>query len=532
MLNMTRLAVTDHRQRVLWVGVIFVSLAGAAVMLTSTRLGIGASPDSVIYIGAARNLLAGRGLTVPFGSQLDGPLTHYPPLYPALLAGLGALTGDPAAAARWLAAALFGANVLLVAGMVAASRPTANWAPLAGAGLVLVAPAMVSLHSMAWSEPLFLLLGFSGLLLLAVYQEWGRWPVLLAAGGLLGLATLTRYAGVAFVAAGVLALVFLPGRVLRARLSAGLALGAVGLAPLLAWLGHNLALAGSATSRQLIFHPIGLSHARQALNTLAGWLLLPLEAGAAVKLGVPLALAGGIAAIAIWQWRQPESATRSSGLGAALTAWPALMWLLASFSLVYVIFLAGSVSFVDANTPLDDRILSPLYVAGVVVAAWLAGIAWPQARRARWPAGAMLALCAAFAALSAGRSAGWLAAGYRQGIGFNSAAWLASPSLMQLQELPESSMLYSNAPEVIYLHTGRGVYRIPRQFNVVNQTVNDDYPAELAMMAQRLGADGVVYFAVVPSSSGPSEAELVEALTLRELAQTTDGTLYARGSQP
>ncbi|MCC6189292.1 MAG: hypothetical protein IT318_09670 [Anaerolineales bacterium] len=510
-----------------------MALLGAAVLLVGTRWGVGASPDSAVYIGAAQNLLSGRGLTVPFGGQLDGPLTHFPPLYPILLAGLGQSVGGPAAAARWLAAVLFGANVLLAAVMVANTRSTAGWAPLAGAGLLLVAPTMVSLHSMAWSEPLFLLLGFSGLLLLAVYQEQGRWPALLAAGALLGLVTLTRYAGVAFVAAGVLALVALPGRPRRARLAAGLVLGAVSMAPLLAWSARNLALAGSATSRQLVFHPIGLGHARQALDTLAGWLLLPLEASTAAKLGVPLALVGGIAAIAAWHRRQAGAAVRGNWPGAALAAWPALIWQLILFSVVYVIFLAGSISLVDANTPLDDRILSPLYPAGAVVAAWLAGAAWPSARRARWPAAGLLALAAAFVALSAVRSAGWLAAGYEQGIGFNRRAWQASPSLMKVQALPEGSVLYSNAPEAIYLHTGRGAYQIPRQFSPVSQTMNGDYAAELAEMRRRLGEGGfVVYFAGVRSSSGPSEAELVETLALQVTARTADGTLYALASRP
>lgn len=513
--------------------VCLVPLLGAVGIVMCTRWGVGASPDSAVYIGAAQNLLSGRGLTVPFGGQLDDPLTHFPPLYPILLAGLGQWAGGPVAAARWLVAALFGANVLLAAVMVANTRPTAGWAPLAGAGLLLVAPTMVSLHSMAWSEPLFLLLGFSGLLLLAVYQERGRWPALLAAGALLGLATVTRYAGVAFVAAGVLALLVLPGRPRRARLAGALALGAVGLAPLLAWSARNLALAGSATSREIAFHPIGLGHARQALDTLAGWLLLPLEASTAVKLGVLLALVGGIAVIAAWRWRQPGTAARGSRLGATLAAWPALIWLLILFSVVYVVFLAGSISFVDANTPLDDRILSPLYPAAAVVATWLIGAAWPNARRARWPATGLLALAAAFVALSAWRSAGGLAVGYEQGIGFYSRAWQASPSLMKVQELPEGSVLYSNAPEAIYLHTGRGAYQIPRQFSPVSQTMNGDYAAELAEMRRRLGEGGfVVYFAGVRSSSGPSEAELVETLALQVTARTADGLLYTLGSRP
>ena len=37
------------------------------------------------------------------------------------------------------------------------------------------------------------------------------------------------------------------------------------------------------------------------------------------------------------------------------------------FAVVYALFLAVSISLVDANTPLDDRILSPLYIIAFVM---------------------------------------------------------------------------------------------------------------------------------------------------------------------
>jgi len=77
-----------------------LSVVGGASVLTATRWGIGASPDSVVYVGVARNLLEGRGLTVPFGGAGEALLTQFPPLYPATLAGLGLLGVDPLVAAR------------------------------------------------------------------------------------------------------------------------------------------------------------------------------------------------------------------------------------------------------------------------------------------------------------------------------------------------------------------------------------------------------------------------------------------------
>jgi len=506
-------------QKGLPVGV--AALAAAALILISTRWGVGASPDSVVYLGTARNVVAGRGLTVPYGSEVDRPLTFYPPLYPAVLAGLGLAAGDPVAAARWLAAGLFCANVLL-AGLLAGWRGAAPWQPLAAAGLLLTAPTMVGLHSMAWSEPLFLGLGFGGLLLLARTLEQGDWAALVLAGAALGLALLTRYAGLAFVGAGCLALVLFSDEPWRARLVRAGVLGGIAVAPLLAWTARNQALAGTATDRALAFHPIGLVHARQALDTLASWLLLPPDNGLWVKAGVPLALAGGVAALAFWQARQPVRAMTAR----AARMWTPLDKVLGLFILVYAAFLAASITLVDANTPLDARILSPVFVAGLVLAVRLVGAGVARFATARSAAVMMIAL-AAFGGLSLWQAAGVVRQSYHNGIGFNSANWRSSPTLAWLRRLPEETIVYANAPEPVYLHTERNALRLPRQFDTVAQTANAEYPAELALLAEQLSAGAVaVYFQGVRSSSGPSEAELVAALALTPVAQTADGTIY------
>ncbi len=68
-----------------------LSLVGAAALVFGTRWGVGLSPDSAIYIGAARNLLARHGLSVATYPGEFAPMTQYPPFFPALLAAIGLL---------------------------------------------------------------------------------------------------------------------------------------------------------------------------------------------------------------------------------------------------------------------------------------------------------------------------------------------------------------------------------------------------------------------------------------------------------
>jgi hypothetical protein len=392
---------------------------------------------------------------------------------------------------------------------------------------------MTLLHSMAWSEPLFLALGFLGLAATARYLETGgRWA-LAGAAALLGAACLTRYAGLAFLATGVVSLaLFGPGSA-RGRLGATLALGALGLAPLAAWFAHNQVIGGTTAGRALALHPVGTTQAWQALNTLAGWLLVPPEAGTALKLAALAVFTAALAGVVIWQRaRQPGGLARAEARRMA-AGLPAAIKVLLALVPVYGLFLLASISLVDANTPLDDRILSPVYLAGVAVAGYALQAAWPGLRAAGWPRLAVAGALLVFAAVSAWRTGGLAASSGANGIGFYQTAWRQSPTLALVRALPETAAVYTNAPEAVYLHTGRAALRIPRQFSAVEQAENEQFEAELAAMTGQLAGGGrVVYFASVRGSARPTEAELAERLGLEVVARPADGTLYALPQEP
>src|SRR5207237_8263691 len=84
--------------------------------------------------------------------------------------------------------------------------------------------------------------------------------------------------------------------------------------------------------------------------------------------------------------------------------------IIATFAAVYVAFILFSVSFVDANTPLDMRILSPLHVALVVLGTvWIEG--WARAvitlmRGFQW-SGAGAIATAVFVIVFAARAGSW-----------------------------------------------------------------------------------------------------------------------------
>lgn len=184
------------------------------ILYNTLRLDGGYTPDSLFYIDAARNLLAGRGLVssmaefdrlIAADQALPVAFTLWAPLYPLAIAGV-ASTGMPATAAALVVAIVAYAGVLL-ATFLLAQRMAGSGAGALAVALVVHMPPLLTAAQTAWSETLglaFLLLAL-WLLLRPVQSRTytGTWAPL-AAGILAGLAFDTRYALFPIVAFGPL----------------------------------------------------------------------------------------------------------------------------------------------------------------------------------------------------------------------------------------------------------------------------------------------------------------------------------------
>jgi hypothetical protein len=406
--------------------------------------------------------------------------------------------------------------------MVYAATRQAGWIVPAGALLAMTSEPLMMVHLMAWSEPLFILLGFSGLLLLAVYVTRVRSWMLIASSVLIGLAFLTRYAGATFVFTGVLALIVTSRAPLRRRIADAVLFGALAALPMLLWMIRNVWVAGTATNREMVFHPISRSHLWWVVYTMSDWLMVPAVTPGILRLGLCLVVAAaaitGLREISAFR-RQPAWAARTAGH---------LRFLLGLFIAVYGLFLVVSISLFDANTPLDNRILSPVYVAGLVLLlcgflrVWNAG---PPVLRY-----GMAAVLATYAGVSGWHAASTVATGRNDGFGFSGSAWQRSELIGLLRQLPPDAVVFSNAPDAVYLHTGHEAVLLPRNFMAANQQVNVHFEAELTAMKDLLAARRgmLAYFTGVPArASLPDEKELQAALPLCVHAKASDGTMYS-----
>jgi hypothetical protein len=501
-----------------WVAALVGGLALLAfcTVLIATPWGVGLAGDSPVYVGSARNLFAGKGMLYLNDLGEDSPVNHYPPLYPLSIAGMALSGADPLTAARWLKAVLFAGNVVL-ASLMAFAATGSSGASLAAAFLAFASFPAVQIHSMAWSEPLFVFLGFSGLLLLGTHLQLEKRWMLWASAVTIGFSCLARYAGIAFVWTGALGVVLIGRADRRMALRDGMIFLAISSLPLGLWASRNLWLAGSAANRGLGFHPPGIQDWITAVDSLCLWLL---PAGIlATPVWARLA-ALVVLTLLLTRFAGAEAFSRSR-----------FVQLTSFFLAGYVIFLLAARCFFDKAISFDTRILSPAYVASMIVAVagttrWVGENAVMRSRRVRF-----LLTFAVIAVLivQSATAITWWRYSYRTGLGFAESTWSRSGLLAFVNAVQPPAPIFTNVPDLIYMWTGKRAVMIPRKVHPVSRLPNERYLLEIASMKEALKiSSGVVAYFTADERLWylPSAEELQRNAGLRLVALDKRGFLY------
>lgn len=485
-------------------GLLGVAALAAVLVVLATRHGVHTSPDDAVYIGTARDLATGHGLTVPFrmyplgsvgiGTPAPGhtapaptPLVTYAPLEPVLLAVGGA--GHVLGTARVEDACCFAAAVFLV-GLFVLRLGGSVAAALAAALVVAGSLADVYIPG-AGTEPAALLLTVIALGCVCSYRRRPHPAWLVGAAGAVAVASLVRFAAGGLAVWALLAL--LP------RWRAALATTAAGLAPLVAWLAYERA-SGRGTGHRIGLH-VDTGLVRDFLRAVSDW-VLPGTVSSAVAALAAVAIVAVAAAVA---WRGGSPAR-----------------LLVLYAVVQVVVLAVAHTFVDAGVTIEPRELIYPFVALVMAGAITVS------GRAGWvvPAAALVALALVRGGLDVGtRPPG----GYSPSESLRSVNWSASPIMAAVRALPADTVVYTNAPDALYLLTGRATASVPETQDFSTLEVNARYRDQLGEMRATLAHRPavVVYVRGLPRSAFvPSEASLRRALDLRPVDDVRDGAVY------
>jgi hypothetical protein len=512
------------RKQTAMVILVAVALIGVGLsLLVSSKWGIGMSPDSGAYVAAARNLLAGNGLSILSNDGLV-PMTHFPPLFPMILSGVSLLGIDPVIAARWTIAFLFGVNILLI-GIIVKLYTKSLWMSLSGAVLMLTSETMLNIHTMAWSEAPFIFLGFLGLLLLAAQLENPRLSLLISSSGAMALAFLTRYAGLPFVIAGAIGILLFSCAKYQKRIVHCLIFGTLSCLPMALWITRNFFFANiqRVVPKGTNLHPAISEHVTAALNTVSSW-VLSWRVPSTLRI-LALAVVLLVFFILLVAVKKKEAMVKvKDGAKQYLTKLPAL---LTTYIVSYVIFLIITIFCFEPYLDMR-RTLVPVYISTVILVLIFVNRilkAWGRNRSVK--AGLFL-IGIAFVGFYSLRAVNSLSPRYYDGVGYASRQWVQSELIREIKSLRRETPIYTNAVYAIYILTGRPVSSIPDRINGPGGVVNHGYVVQLTSMRKRLSSqDGVLaYFTSETPSNFPTEEELKKALPLVLIKKCEDGSVY------
>jgi hypothetical protein len=507
----------SHRAYVVLVSVI--ALFAAAMTWYATRDGVGLSPDSDTYLTIARTMAS---VSQPGATQQ--PITHYPPLYPLLLAAPAKLGIPLFTAARVLNAITFAATIVLAAGIFREGLRVPRLGVLLGAALLAVSQDLLYINSMLLSDGLFIVLVLLAWLMMARFLATRDRKLLVVAAIAVALVMLTRYAGAALGLACAFALLLLGKRALRQRTIDATIFSIIAIAPIGLWIIRNIIHTGSAANRRFVYHPPTSDQWTRALITIAEW-LWPISGESSMwrTLGV-LAFFALLAAGSARNARAEAKARGESkpvGVGG----------LLVMFAILYLGFIAITVTWFDAHTPLDFRILAPAHVALLmVVFAELARSSLPPklglASRA-WPL-----LLVMIAALTIGwqgvRSSIWAYWAPENYVGYSMRKWRDSDLLTFVRTIPPDALIYTNGTALLRLQTGRPVKQIPAVMDPSTLEPLPNFDARLRAMERELKARRgyVFYFGPVRRPALVTKSQLQADLKLRLIYAGLDGDVF------
>lgn len=473
---------SQHKSPSFVIALVLIASLGSILIIISTPWGPGLREDSFSYITAAESFYEGTGLGRWAADGTFRPLTHFPPLLPWLLAGLRKLGLAYVPAARFLSAFLFGATSYLVGISLFMLTESKNVA-LLGSAMTSMSNVMLAIFSWAHSEPLYIALSLASAISLAVYlRNPGRSGYLLAAIAATALSFLTRFAAIALIGASTLTMLLFPWGERKRRVKATSLFLLLSSAPTSVFILRNTFLYGTSIDRPLPqWHPPPLETWVQGAETILSWFLpyrsfssfsdaATITAGTLIMLALLFALA-----LASYQMYR-RILTANTPIQA--------LWFLTLTSLVaYCGLLMVTVLFLDRLTPLNDRILSPIYPLLLLLllamgSNWLDG----KQQSIKISLGVILVV---FLGVFVFRGIQTIRAQREFGLGLSTPQWHASEAMEYLRTLP-SVPIYTNDIPAIYFHAGRMAHFIPVKQNPAEGTIRNDYPAEILKMRQTL----------------------------------------------
>ena len=485
------------------------SLLAAAVgfyiiFLLTRHGGIGIEPDSIVYFTAAENLHT-HGIFTDF---LHRPVVDFPAFYPFFLAGIMLLTGlKPLVFAPVTNALLYAAVIYLSGGMMEYFSFRSKWYKIAVLICIVLSPCLLEVYSMIWSETLFILLLLFFIISLYHYFKSYSRKGLIAAALFAALASVTRFAGITFVATGGLLLLLDMQLPVRKKITDLLLYSFLSLSLLVINFARNNTVSGTLTgNREKSITPLS-KNLHDSGSVFHDWFpVLHSHNSGAGLLAVFVLM--GIAWICVTTYIRNRRLATYEDIATA-------------FSMIYILFIVTMASISRFET-LNSRLFAPAFIPLVWIGSSRIVLLYRNTSKIKKKWATVLCAIVFFCFLYSE-----LAADYETwdgvkdaGIpGYTEDSWKYSETVKFIQKdsLPfqQGYTIYSNAIDAVYFFTKRAGKFLPhKEINVEVQDFINDHHCYVVMFNDGDNPDLV------------SLDFIVNTKKMKLLKQFKDGAIY------
>lgn len=330
--------------------IIMFSLIGPILLfITTSKFGLGLSPDSIEYIAVSKNLLEGRGFL-----SFDGiPVVNWPPFYPVLLSFTSFALGIEAATTALIVNVILFGLIVYSFGNICSKFLNSQLLVVIGLVSILFSIPIFSVSLWGWSELIFILLIIWYINSLISFIENKSKAALIILTLITSLAMLTRYIGVAFYFVTIVVMFFYyDDKKSRKYKSIGL-YSLAAFIPVSIWLMRNYTVSGTFTgvrgaSRYSVYSNLTLT-----VEHLLEWYMPVFLAN--IKIFFIL---GVIAtAFVLWSYYHKKIRFKEFNLKIDKKTFTILIIISATYIVSLIL-----VSTLKAHNPIDSRLLSPVYI--------------------------------------------------------------------------------------------------------------------------------------------------------------------------
>jgi len=288
--------------------------------------------------------------------------------------------------------------------------------------------------------------------------------------------------------------------VLWSQRRAAITLLVLSFAPLIGWFAYE-SVSGASTGHSFAVH-VTPNLVRALSRTMANW-IFPANAPTAVAAVGALLVVGAV----VYLVRHTSQDVTK---------------ILVLFAVIQVGVLVVANTFVDAGVNLEPRQVIYVFVALVMAAA----CSLPDTGSVKIATWIVVALFLVRGGLGIATNPG---GGYSPTPQVSSATWHDSPIIAAVRGLPASKIIYTNAPDALYLLDNRATSSVPELVDFSTVKKNPEFSSQIAEIRHTLLTRGgyVVYLRGFPRGNFlPSEATLRRLLSLQVVRNVRDGAIY------